>query len=183
MIQAQESSAIQSTTLARLRRTGERLAAILWHAVKTRRGLWVGLAAASALGVATAIVKVMFAASGGIILALLRDAGHQVGGGGLWGALGAAAGGAWNWAFPPDPPPTNWSQRPLQPGQHRVFTDDGFVYTYTPNPNSPSGYRITGEGPSSWWNKHDVLFALPTGGGSIATGRLAGPDLGVRRQY
>jgi hypothetical protein len=42
-----------------------------------------------ACGIAWAAVKLVLAAGAGAILALLRDAGHQVGGGGLPGALGS----------------------------------------------------------------------------------------------
>jgi hypothetical protein len=95
MIHVQESS-IQSSPLARLYQAVKTLGAILRYSVKTRPGLWLGIAVLAVFGVAWAIVKLMFAAGGGTILVLLRNAPNQVGGAGLPGAAGAGGAGGPN---------------------------------------------------------------------------------------
>jgi hypothetical protein len=87
MIQVRELPG-QSPALALLRRVSKALGAHLQSTAKTRPGLLLVIAALGVSGIAWAIMKVAFVSGGGILLTLLRDAGHQVGAGGLPGALG-----------------------------------------------------------------------------------------------
>ena len=104
---------VHPSKFARLRHAG----VVLGNAVKTRPGLWLGIAMVALVGVVWAVAKLMITAGGGAMLALVRDASHQVGGGGLWGAAGAAAEGSQQHMGP--------HGRGIAPGFKYVFTSSG----------------------------------------------------------
>ena len=97
MVHALESIG-QSPASSRLRQSARPLGAILLKTGKTRTVWLCAFAALGVWGLAWAVVKLMFASGDGTMVWLLRDAGHQVGSGGLGGALGALGGGL-GWAF------------------------------------------------------------------------------------
>jgi hypothetical protein len=132
-----------------------RIGTILRNTVKIRQGLVFAIAATVVFGVVWVAVKLAIASGSGLILALLRDAGHQVGAGGLPGAGGAAGAGASGSELPP--------LEPLKPGQYRTFSDDGMTWTYTPDPSYAGGYQITGQGPGpplTWGQRFDDFLNL-----------------------
>jgi len=177
MIYLRELQTTQPSELPHRHRARKKFGGILWKIAKTRPGLLFAIASLAVIGMAWAFVKLAFASGGGYVLALLRDAGHAAGDGSLPGAAGGAAAGGTSGG---DKGPANSGYQhlpPLEPGQYRSFSDDGIVYTYTPNPNSPSGVRIVGFGPSNttWWDNfvaHLPSTPLPAGG-SIAAGKFA----------
>ena len=180
MIHVRESSAVRRPALARLHRATKTLGAIFRNSVKTRPGLWFGFAALGVSGVAWVIMKSVFASGSGVVLALLRDAGHQVGGGGLLGALGGALAGAlsnyeylpfnvanraWRWVsdppqglYAPVPYPNSWSEWWAQ----SVFNAKNDMIIRDPDrPGFPSAgwypAAATGDsGASTWQDAYDA---------------------------
>jgi hypothetical protein len=118
MIQVRELPG-QSPALALLCRVSKALGGLLQSTAKTRPGLLVVIAALGVSGIAWAIMKVAFVSGGGILLTLLRDAEHQVGGGGLIGALGGglmggnSASGRSVRGLPDDRPPATLTKQPV----------------------------------------------------------------------
>jgi hypothetical protein len=129
----------------------------LRSAAKKHPVWFVAVAALGVCGFVAAIVKLIFAAGGATLLALLRDSGSQVAGGGLPGAAGAGAAGGPN---PYDPDTWDHSLNDF----YKNLMAQGKGTFFVP----PGGPANVYSGPSSDSN---VLGHLPPGASVTGTGK------------